>query len=290
MIMTRKPIVAGQFYAQDFAQLEKQIKDCFLSKLGPGELPIKKREKNILGTICPHAGYIYSGPCAAWAYKEIGESSFVDLYIILGPNHTGLGKTSTLLEDFQTPFGLVKVDKEFGSTLIKNSSLVESRIAHLNEHSIEVQLPFLQFVEKDYLSHLKFLPIVIGHDCNYKELATAIKKTIQKTRKKVRIIASSDFTHYGFGYGFVPFSTNIKENLTEFDNKAVEFIKKLDAEGFLDYVDKTGATICGALPIALLIETLKDEAKKVRVLQHYNSGDISGDYSNCVDYFSIIFY
>ncbi len=288
--MIRKPAVAGQFYEANFEKLEKQIKDCFLSKLGPAELPLKKREKNILGAICPHAGYAYSGPCASWAYKEIGESVFADLYILLGPNHTGLGKTSTLLEDFQTPFGVIKVDKEFGVALIKNSSLVESRPAHLHEHSIEVQLPFLQFVERDYLKQLRFLPIVVNSDCNYKELAAAIKKTIEKTKKSVRIIASSDFTHYGSAYGYTPFSSNIKENITALDNKAVEFIKKLDAQGFLEYVKQTGATICGALPIAVLIEILKDKAKKIRVLQHYNSGDVSGDYSNCVDYLSIVFY
>jgi len=194
-----------------------------------------------------------------------------------------------LLDDFQTPFGLVKVDKDFANALMKNSSLEENRRAHLEEHSIEAQLPFLQFVEKDYLKHLKILPIVVDYTCDYKELANAIKKTIQESGKSVRIIASSDFAHYGESYGFVPFAANIKDNLTALDNKAADFIKKLDSKGFLDYLQKTGATICGAMPIAVLIEILKDKAKKIKVLQHYNSGDISRDYSTCVDYLSIIF-
>ncbi len=288
--MIRPPAVAGQFYEDDFEKLEKQIKECFTGKLGPGELPIKKRDKNILGAILPHAGYVYSGQCAAWAFKDIGESSFVDLYIILGTNHTGYGKTSLLLDDFQTPFGVVKVDQEFAQALMKNSSIRENRRAHLEEHSIEVQLPFLQFVEKDYMKHLKILPIVIDYTVDYKELAQAIRKTIKQSGKTVRIIASSDFTHYGPSYGFVPFETNIKDNLTELDNKAVEFIKKLDSQGFLDYLQKTGATVCGAMPIATLIEILKDKTEKVKVLQHYNSGDISKEYHTCVDYFSIVFY
>ncbi|MBS3097212.1 AmmeMemoRadiSam system protein B, partial [Candidatus Woesearchaeota archaeon] len=89
--MARKPIVAGQFYEGDFGALDKQINDCFESKFGPGALPLGKREKNVLGIIAPHAGYVFSGPCAAWAYKEVAESKFPDLFIMLGLSHSGFG-------------------------------------------------------------------------------------------------------------------------------------------------------------------------------------------------------
>ena len=285
----RKPIVAGQFYEADFNGLNKQIIECFESEKGPGALPINKRNGFVLGVIVPHAGYLFSGPCAAWSYKEIAESEFPDLFIIIGPNHSGIGRTSTILDDWETPFGLVKADKEFGKKLINNSFIIEDATAHRHEHSIEVQLPFLQFVSKDYLKDLRFIPITIGFNQNVKEIASGIKKTIEESGKKVCIIASSDFTHYGFSYGYVPFSTNIKENIQKLDNGAINFIKALDSDGFLNYVKVKEATICGAVPIAILIELMKDKAEKVNLMQYYTSADIMGDYNNAVGYASIIF-
>ena len=285
----RKPIVAGQFYEGDFDSLNKQIIECFESKKGPGALPINKRNGCVLGVVAPHAGYLFSGPCAAWSYKEIAESEFPDLFVIIGPNHSGAGRTSTILDDWETPFGIIKTDEEFGKKLISNSCIVEDATAHLHEHSIEVQLPFLQFVSKDYLKDLRFIPITIGFDRNIKELALGIKKTIEESGKKVCVIASSDFTHYGFSYGYVPFSANVKENMQKLDNGAISFIKALDSEGFLNYVKAKEATICGAVPIAILIELMKDKAKKVNLMHYYTSADIMGDYNNAVGYASIVF-
>ncbi len=285
----RKPIVAGQFYEEDFDGLNKQIIECFESEKGPGALPINKRKGFVLGAVVPHAGYLFSGPCAAWSYKEIAESEFPDLFIIIGPNHSGMGRTSTILDDWETPFGIIKTDEEFGKKLINNSCIIEDATAHLHEHSIEVQLPFLQFVSKDHLKDLRFVPITVGFDSNIKELASGIKKTIEESGKKVCVIASSDFTHYGFNYGYVPFSTNIKENMQKLDSDAIEFIKKLDSEGFLNYVKIKEATICGAVPIAILIELMKGKAEKVNLMHYYTSADIMGDYNNAVGYASIVF-
>lgn len=285
----RKAIVAGQFYEGDFDRLNKQLIECFESEKGPGTLPINKRKGFVLGAVVPHASYLFSGPCAAWSYKEIAESEFPDLFIIIGPNHSGLGRTSTILDDWETPFGVIKADKEFGKKLISNSCIVEDSLAHLHEHSIEVQLPFLQFVSKDYLKKLRFIPITIGFDHNIKELASGIKKTIEESGKKVCIIASSDFTHYGFSYGYVPFSINVKENIQKLDNDAIKFIKNLDSDGFLNYVKVKEATICGAVPIAVLIELMKGKAEKVNLMHYYTSADIMGDYNNAVGYASIVF-
>ena len=285
----RKPIVAGQFYEGDFDSLNKQIIECFESEKGPGALPINKRNSCVLGAVAPHAGYLFSGPCAAWSYKEIAESEFPNLFVIIGPNHSGAGRTSTILDDWETPFGIVKADKEFGKKLINNSCIIEDATAHLHEHSIEVQLPFLQFVSKDHLKDLRFIPITIGFDRNIKELASGIKKTIEESGKKACIIASSDFTHYGFSYGYVPFSTNVKENMQKLDSGAIEFIKNLDSKRFLEYVNEKQATICGAVPIAILIELMKGKAKKVNLMQYYTSADIMGDYNNAVGYASIVF-
>ena len=92
----RNPVVAGQFYSGDAPALEEEIKACFSHSKGPGDLPVSKRSGKILGAIVPHAGYMYSGPCAAWVYKEIAEAEMPDVFIILGVNHTGRGRSSTM--------------------------------------------------------------------------------------------------------------------------------------------------------------------------------------------------
>jgi len=283
----RKPIVAGMFYADDFDKLSNQINDSFHSKFGPGALPVKKRTKEIFGIIAPHAGYQFSGPGAAWVYKEIAESRLADIYIILGLSHSGFS-SCTSLEDWETPFGIVKVDKDFQRVFMANSGLKQSEDAHANEHSIEVQLPFLQFANKDYLKQLRIAPIIVSEDVNYEEIAQSIAKTIEQTRKKAIIIASSDFTHYGVNYGFFPFSSDIKENMYKLDKEAIEEIKKLNADGFLEYIGNTGATICGKIPIATAIASCKLlGAKKAKLLNYYTSGDIVKDYSSAVGYGAI---
>lgn len=283
----RKPIVAGSFYKAGFQALEEQIKDSFLHEKGPGALPTKRGEKEIKAIISPHAGYFFSGPCAAWGFKEIAESKMPDVYVMLGPNHTGLGKSSIILDSWETPFGMVRADHELGKALVKKSELIEDPKAHLQEHSIEVQLPFLQFVSKDFLQKLRIIPITLSEEADLNKLALDLKEVILDTNKKVVFIVSSDFTHYGPQYHYVPFSSDIPERMYKLDQGAIKLIKEMDAEGFLDYTYKTGATICGKLGIALLLKTLGKT--KGQLLQYYTSSDIMGDYSNAVGYASILF-
>ncbi len=286
--MPRKPIVAGMFYESGFDELDKQINGCFESKFGPGALPVKKREKSIFGIIAPHAGYQFSGPGAAWAYKEIAESKFADVYVILGLSHSGY-RSCVSLEDWETPFGMVTVDKEFNRVLMANSGLKQNESANSQEHSIEVQLPFLQFANRDNLNRLKIAPVIVSGDVDYAEIAKAIAKTIEQTRSKAIIIASSDFTHFGLNYGYFPFSDNIKEGMYALDKKAIDCIKKLDSKKFLYYIEKTGATICGKIPIATLIETTKLlGAKSASLLHYYTSGDVINDYNSAVGYAAIV--
>lgn len=286
--MPRKSTYAGQFYEANEFALNKQLTECFEGKNGPGDLPLTKRTKKIQAIIAPHAGYMYSGACAAWAYKELAESTFPDLYIIIGPNHHSHVNAVSLV-GYQTPFGLVRVDKEFATILLdKNSELVADEAAHEEEHSVEVQIPFLQFVTKDKMDGLKILPIILG-DLDYKKLALDIKETILETKKNVVFIISSDFTHYGRIYHHVPFSENPKEKIYETDRKAIDFIEKLDADGFMNYVDEGMMTICGRLPIAVLLKSLK--ASKVSLEQYYTSADLEENsrYLNSVSYAAIIF-
>jgi AmmeMemoRadiSam system protein B len=288
--MARKPIVAGTFYENDFGKLDEQITKCFKDpKFGPGELPVKTRTKKIIGAVAPHAGYQFSGSCQAWVYKEIGESELPDVFIILGTNHTGDRKSTTLLQDFETPFGIVKIDQDFTKKLIEEGWVVENEITQNQEHSIEVQLPFLQFVQRDHLNKLRIVPIAVSQGANYELFGKTIAKIAKEQNKKICIIASSDFTHYGVNYGYVPFVYSIKESLETLDMGAIDFIKKLDAWSFIDYVNEHKSTICGAYAIAVLIEACKAlGAKKAELLQYYTSGELVKDYSNSVSYASII--
>ena len=283
----RRPIVAGSFYEAGFQSLEEQIKKSFLHKKGPGALPTKRGDKEIKAIISPHAGYFFSGACAAWGFKEVAESRVPDVYVMIGPNHSGLGKTSVNLDSWQTPFGMIRADVGFGKALVKGSDLIEDPKAHLQEHSIEVQLPFLQFVSKDVLQKIRILPISVSDEVNINKLALDMKEVILDTNKRVVFIVSSDFTHYGSQYGYLPFSSDIPERLYKLDQGAIKLIKDLDADGFLKYTYDTGATICGQLPIALLLKTL--EKTKGKLLQYYTSSDIMGDYRNAVGYASIVF-
>ena len=276
----REPVFAGQFYPAGKEELKKQIKECFLSGFGPGKLPGKKK-KQILGVISPHAGYQFSGAAAAFSYKEIAESEKADTYVILGPSHSGL-PSSTSLEDWGTPFGISENDVEFCRTLGKFGIKANEK-AHSKEHSIEVQLPFLQFV----YPNAKIAPVIAGHDLDFKKIASAITKTAEKLKRKIIIIASSDFTHYGPAYGYAPFSENIKENMYRLDNEAIKAVKSMDPEKFIKHIRENQATICGQMPIAVIMEALK--AKKARLLKYYTSGDIMGDYTNAVGYASIVF-
>lgn len=274
----RQPCVAGSFYEKDKDSLLDQLKELFLNKPGPGKIPKIGNKKNIYGIISPHAGYIYSGYCAAHGYFKLAESGSKD-HIILGVNHTGLGKKiSVSSEDWLTPLGTVKNNKEAGKKLDYGFD----EAAHKHEHSIEVQVPFLQFIFKDDFS---IVPISLSHlsfsECE--ELAERISKL------NLTVIASSDFTHYGFGYGFIPFVNNIETNLRELDMKAVSYIQNLDAKGFYDYA-KNSTTICGFIPVTVSILAVKSMgAKKAELLCNYTSADIVKSTADRVNYVSIIF-
>ena len=277
----REAIAAGQFYEDDKNKLKKQLEECFKG--------LKYDKKKVYGVIAPHAGYSYSGKCAGFSYNQIRESN-ADIFLILGVNHTGLGSEfTTLMEDFETPLGIAEVDKEFGKELMKKfPGLKNDFTAHMNEHSIEAQLPFLQYIKNDF----KFLPVLVSTiDLHLiKKFAESVVEVSKELKKNAIIIASSDFTHYGENYGYVPFKEDIKENLYKLDNGAIEFILNLDINAFLRYINKTDATICGISPIIACIEIVKLlGAKKGVLLGYYTSGDVANDYENAVGYASISF-
>ncbi|MDD4878238.1 MAG: AmmeMemoRadiSam system protein B [Candidatus Nanoarchaeia archaeon] len=269
-----KPIVAGQFYPAGKEALIKLLDKCFSSAKDA-----KKAGSKAFGIIAPHAGYAYSGNAAAVSYNAIrGAKTFV----ILAPDHNGLCfSPTTTKEDFETPLGIVRTDTELVEKLKAKCSFLKT--GRIQEHAVEVQLPFLQYLFKEF----RIVPIVIPSSEYYKELG----KAIASLGKDSIIICSSDFTHYGASYGFMPFDEkNAKAGMNKLDSGAIKFIERLDAGGFLKYVQETGATICGEYAIATAIEAVKAmEAKKGVLLNYYTSGDISEDYSLAVGYASVAF-
>lgn len=269
MAEIRKPIVAGKFYPADKAELEKQVKSF-----------IKKNQDNsIKAAIVPHAGYMFSGKCAGKIYSLLPS---VETYILLGVNHNALGKDIALsLENFETPLGIVENDVELGKEILKKLDIDNDDNAHRSEHSIEVQLPFLQITQK-IQKNLKIVPIILK---NYnletcKNLARIICEASKKLKRKIITIASSDFTHAGPGYGF--------SGSIDIDKKAIDEILKLNSKDFIEIAEKT--TICGAGAIATTIETAKLlGTKKARLLSYYTSADIMPS-ENKVGYAGIVFY
>ena len=276
----RKEAVSGQFYPSGKAELKEKVEKLLAKS--------KRKEKaKVYGIVSPHAGYEYSGEAAASAYKELEHGKY-DVFILLGPNHTGYGKkVSVTDEDFETPLGIAENDKEFCKEII--GKFGKSEEAHKYEHCLEVQLPFLISIFKK----IKMAPIILSLDSYSEcaELAKELEIIIIKLKRKACIIASSDFTHYGGAYGFLPFSGSneeIKKKLYELDRKAISFVEKLNGKEFFQYSQNT--TICGVAAITTAIELCKGlGAKKAKLLNYYTSGDISGDYSNAVGYAAIEF-
>ncbi len=293
--MVRKAVVAGQFYKGGKEELIAQIKGCFLSDYGPGKLPEGFKEERTIAVIAPHAGYMFSGMAAAWSYREISEFSDAESYIIIGPNHTGMGRTSVYIDDFETPLGVMEVDRELAREVVKETGIINNSRAHMFEHSVEVQLPFLQFIHKE--DNIRFVPLIISSPLNLKEIGEGIARAIKKTGRKTLIIVSSDFTHYGVNYGYFPFGfgEDAVEKVKQGDMEAIEIIRNIDPEGFLKHIERTGKTICGYLPITVLLYYLKylfkSEGKgiDVKLLKYYSSGDIINDYSSSVSYASLAF-
>ncbi|MDI6917477.1 MAG: MEMO1 family protein [Thermoplasmatales archaeon] len=254
----RYPAVAGTFYPGNEKDLRRQIEECFNHRLGPGKIPVyKKGDRNIKGAVVPHAGYVYSGPIAAHVYSALADDGFPETFIIIGPNHTGYGSGVALTtESFNTPLGDADVNKDLAKDLL--DTIIDIDInAHRYEHSIEVQLPFLQYIKKDF----SFVPVCMGMQ-DYKtakEVGSVIKDVIKG--RDVAVIASSDFTHYE------PKATANKK-----DKMAIDAILELDSKKLFEAVKQNNITMCGYGPVISMLEAVN--GKKAALLKYATSGDI----------------
>jgi len=274
----RTPAVSGTFYPGDEKELKDLIHECFLHELGPGKIPPTDSDQKIYGVICPHAGFVYSGPVACNSFYAIS-SSTSKLAIITGPNHYGIGQNVASMIDssWKTPLGLVEVDSESALELRKDLDILElDSFSHSKEHSIEVQIPMLQ----EIFSHdMKILPIslISQEQKTATKLSSAIAKIAQK--KDALLIGSSDFTHYeenGFAH---------RQDLA-----LIEPILKLDVDEFYNILYERKVTACGYGAIAATMVASKElGATEGKLLKYATSGDVSGDKSSVVGYASIIF-
>jgi hypothetical protein len=277
----RRPAVAGQFYPAIRDELIETIEYCFMHELGPKKKPpAKDADSKFLAFVCPHAGYVYSGPVAAHSYYYASAISDVELFVIIGPNHWGLGSGVSVYGEGRwiTPLGEVEVDTEAAKELVEGSGIVDvDETAHLKEHSIEVQLPFIQysFPSKSY----KILPITmfLQDKDTAKEIGKALA-SIARNRKAL-LLASSDFTHY-----------EPHDQAKTKDTRLIESIKKLNVNDFYFSLARLNASACGYGPIASIIIASKElGAKEVKLLKYATSGDVTGDKSAVVGYASLMF-
>lgn len=264
----RQPRVAGQFYPASASLLKKMLEQLIEQKV---------KKETALGLVCPHAGYIYSGKIAACCFSNVKLTKTV---IILGPNHTGVGATFSIMSQaatWQMPLGNVQVDHSLAKQILQQSRYLQEDLkAHIYEHSIEVQLPFLQY----FLPAIKVVPIVVS-DADfdvYDEIGQAIAKVLTKVKAACLIVASSDLTHY-----------EPQQKAQKKDDLAIQSILKLDGKGLLKCIEEFNITMCGYGPVVCMLSATKAlGAKTARLIKYQTSGEASGDYSSVVGYAGIM--
>jgi len=287
----RRPSAVG-FYPMSGPELRRAIHAAAVSKMGPGYplSPVKgKDEIKILGFVVPHAGYSYSGPIAAHAYAELSTQGAPDTVVILGPNHLGYPGTYVMKEGkWETPFGIVDVDSAMANSIIDrvNGNVDTNPLAQEGEHSIEVQIPFLQSVLGD---KFKLVPISMGSYTHtvVRSLGEAIASSVKGSGKDVILIATTDMTHYGLNYGYTPAGLDpaqAKRWVYEVDQKLIGLITAMKAEELLDTVNRNGYTMCGSGPVAALLVALSRlGVTEGKLLKYATSYDVAGGNEEEVD-------
>ncbi|MBL7071306.1 MAG: AmmeMemoRadiSam system protein B [Candidatus Omnitrophica bacterium] len=264
---SREPAAAGRFYPGTKASLEETLSSLISRD--------ESREK-VLGAISPHAGYMYSGPVAGRVFSRLAPR---DLFVIIGPNHTGDGKPFSVYPrgQWKTPLGPAEVDEEFSGYLIDNSGLLQAdEAAHAYEHSIEVQLPFLQYGGWAF----KFAALCVANMKigDLKKAGHEVANAISKLKKDATIIASSDMTHY-----------EKYESAKTKDRQVINAILELDEDLLLEKVSELNISMCGVAPVIIALSAAKAlGAREAELIDYKTSGDTSGDYSSVVGYGGMI--
>ncbi len=277
--MIRPPSFAGSFYPSDSIEL-KRIATKFMKDA-------KTEEQESSGCVVPHAGYVFSGATAAYAYKSLPKKLEKKTFIILGVDHCGTALGASVFSKgyWETPLGKAKIDEALAKKLLGSSELFkDDSHAHASEHSIEVQIPFLQCKFNDF----KIVPVSLSSFLDPKSL----REIARCMPDDCYVIASSDLTHYGSRYGYAPFAggrLDIIAQLKKMDKKIISYIAGCDLESLGGFVRNTGNTTCGATPVTVLCEKMRRMGHKGTLLNYATSFGVSKDVSGVVGYASIIF-
>jgi AmmeMemoRadiSam system protein B len=274
--------LAGRWYAADAAHLQAEV-DALLRGAAPAHLDVP-----LTGLVVPHAAYRYSGRAAAAGYACIADADY-ERVAILAPSHFSWFRGVALAdaEAFTTPLGRVAVDEGAVAALAREPLFAVRAEAYADEHSLEIQLPFLQRV----LPGARLVPLLVG------DLASGDERQIAGSLRALAdvrtvFVISSDFVHYGHRFDYVPFPSvgadEVRNGLRQLDGGAIDRVCAADAPGFRRYVAETGATICGRHPISLFLTMLEPPVQGT-LLAYYTSLDVTGDYEHSVSYVAIAF-
>jgi hypothetical protein len=276
MTGTRQPAVAGQFYAGTAPELRAQIDAAFEHPVGPGELPaVDSGRTAIRGLVSPHAGYPYSGPVAAHGFARLAAAGRPEAVVLIGPNHSGYGSPIAIsgADRWETPLGTVPVATELRSRLGSASGLAVDESTHAGEHSLEVQVPFLQYL---YEEPVPILPIVLSRQSaeTVDQLQSAL---VEGLSGDVVVLASTDLTHYE--------PAAVAESL---DRPILDAIEALDAEAVVESA-RDGHTMCGWGPTAATLAVSQARgAASGEILSYATSGDTAGSVDSVVGYVSAV--
>ncbi|EEB74478.1 MEMO1 family protein [Thermococcus sp. AM4] len=288
--MIRYPAVAGSFYPAD-EELVLML-ERFFSDLGE-----EGSERRITAGVAPHAGYIFSGYTASRTYKAIFEDGLPETFVILGPNHTGLGSPIAVYPEGEwlTPLGSIEVDAEMAKEIAKLSGIADlDDLAHKYEHSIEVQVPFIQYLAELAGKEVRIVPITLG--IQDEEVSRALGKAIfeasEELGRDVVVIASTDFMHYGPAYGYVPFRARADElphRIKEWDFRLIRRILDFDVDGLFRELREMRHTMCGpgAVGTAIVYSRLAG-ALEAELLHYTTSYEVSRSTEAIVGYASIV--
>jgi len=273
MICMREAVADG------FYPFSKDELDNVLGKLLSGAKV--KTSASIVGVVAPHAGYVYSGPVAAHVFGALPK---FDVVVVLGTNHTGVGeRVAVSPEDWETVLGVVECDSEVGEAIVKGCEVAHfDELAHMYEHSIEVQLPFLQKVLGDF----KLVAISVSSDMNgknYEALGEAIREAV--AGKRALVVASSDFTHFGAMYGFEPVDKDEVKWVQKTDKEIIDAVLDFRADDVIEL--SRASTVCGYAPIAVLLSAVR--GAKGRLVKYGTSYDVSKNKDAIVGYAGIVF-
>lgn len=265
--MLRHSAVAGYFYQGSPAALKSQVEEFVV----PGTAKVKA-----LGILSPHAGLMYSGAVAGAVYSRI---ELPDTFVLIGPNHTGLGAPVSLMAhgEWETPLGRVGIDEPLAAAILKQSRRIqEDTLAHLREHSLEVQLPFIQYLKETFT--IVPLQVLDTRLETCLELGRAVAAAIKETSQNTLIVASSDMSHY-----------EPAEVARKKDEKAIRHVLDLDPEGLYHTVRDHGISMCGFGPAVAMLSACKAlGATKAELVKYMNSGEVSGDFNQVVGYAGVV--